>query len=217
MVARNGKWEADLSDLSALNALRHRQVRYFITIALAAIAGVILLVSWLVVVIPPVGYVSHQFAILAAVPETAFLVLLVGSLDSYAFRFLGTPPTSLSVESGGLKFQFSSGLVQELSWDNPDLEVEVLDRSGEAKTPEVARFRIWVRGSSWDRRLPWRRVIPLTYVTREALEAVINSARTAGARVTVERFYNAISLGTLTSTESTAYLIEPGPTFGKGW
>jgi hypothetical protein len=56
-----------------------------------------------------------------------------------------------------------------------------------------------------DYRLAWRRVIPLTYLTSEALSNVLSGAKSAG--MPVERVAQARSLSMVKGASRTAFLI----------
>lgn len=194
----------DLSELSAQNYRRHRLPRALVIIVLAGLVTLLLAVAWLVVVSQPgvsAGYVA----------VTILVVGMLVSLGAYSLRFWAVPPLSVAILENGLNFRTASGRTNLLTWDQDDLDVELLDRSKDSMTPACAAYRIWVRGSAWDRRLPWRHVIPLTYVTQEALTAILDSARQAGALVTANPSFNPISMGSLTDSSASAFMISTSP------
>ncbi len=197
--------EYKLSELSALNHRRHRGVRLLIVVLVCSLTSLLVTVAWLVAA-------SISGAAVGYVAVTTLFVCLLVSLGGYATRFWGTPPISLAVQERGLRFGFAGGRTHTVQWDEPSLDIELLDRSSDSKVPVAARYRVWVRGSAWDRRLPWRRVVPLTYVTSETLPAILESARAAGAHVVVKQAYNPVSLGSLTDSEAKAFLIQAGST-----
>lgn len=196
----NVTWQVDLSELSNLNHRRHRGIRIFIATLVGALAAVLVIIAWLVVVSNPSGGVAY-------VPVTVLVVGLLLSLGAYGLRFWATPPISVAVLERGLRFGTANGRTDIIQWDEGGLDLELLDRSSDPRTPTTASYRIWVRGTTWDRRLPWRRVIPLTYVTRETFPVILDSARTAGAQVIVNRSFNPISMGSLTDNRATEYII----------
>ena len=201
-------WQVDLTDLSELNHRRHRGVRIFIAALVSSLVVVLLIIAWLAVVLHPGEGVAY-------VAVTVLFVGMLLSLGAYGLRFWATPPISVAVLEEGLEFGRAEGQTDIIRWAEGGLDLELLDRSSDPRTPTTATYRIWVRGSTWDRRLPWRRVVPLTYVTRETFPVVLDSARAAGAQVSVNRSFNPISLGSLTDNQATAYIIHGRSTIGR--
>jgi hypothetical protein len=193
----------DLSTLSVSNYARHRLLRWFCLFVTVAVEVPIIYLAWQVGATgDPIAYV--------ALPASALVAFLVLSMGAYGFRFLAPPPAFLTIGNEGLEFRLPSGGLRFVAWNDHDLEMEILDRSSDSTVGQLARFRVWVRGSPSDRRLPWRRVVPLAYVTKEIVERIIRSAESKGVFLDEDRGYNPISMTLLRSSTAVGFTIKAG-------
>ncbi len=189
----DGELEFDLTDLSAYNHAGIRGWRFALAagtgIALTAIASL----EWLLLTSAPIRGSEPVFlyTLAGAWLLVAYLLIVIGS---YATKFWARPPIRMRAVRDGLVFFSLNGHSQLLGWRAEPLEVQLLDRSADRKVPEASRYRLWVRGSRRSRWLPWRRVIPLVYLTEPAAEAILMSAKRAGVRIVEQSAFTPISV-----------------------
>ena len=108
---------------------------------------------------------------------------LVFTLGWYPFRLWAYPPVGLVVTSDGIEFKFLRGKNSKVSWERPGLKIVILDRKLEPGEPASAELRLHMDGGRTDLRYAWKRLTPLTYLTRPAMQTVIAQAKAAGLRV----------------------------------
>jgi hypothetical protein len=178
----------DLSELSEPNGHRHRKLQLATILVVLSIEACFGALLWTVLVLSP--YSAKYFVVSVGI----LVCLLIFSLGAYGYRFWATPPHLMRVAPGGLIFEMNRTKSRLVEWSDRNLEIQILDRSNDANVPQMERYRIWVRGSPNDRRLPWRHVVPFTYVTKEAVEGTIKSARSAGLNIRVDNAFAPISL-----------------------
>ena len=94
----------------------------------------------------------------------------------FSFVKLGWSPVGLDVEDNGLTFHFRKGKDLRVGWTDPRLNLLLEDRRSHSRAPSQTRLRVVF---SW-------RALPSAYVTEPAWDAVLDSARRSGARITEE-------------------------------
>jgi hypothetical protein len=177
----------------AANYARHRKLRWLCGIAAAAFVVLLGYILWkvLALIANEPSKIPAGIAIVAAGLGFAFIFI---SIFSFGIRFLARPPVYLNVVAPGLVFGLFDNTVRVVDWSDPDLDFQVLDRPSDPKVPWFAQYRIWVRGSPADRILPWRRVIPLAYVTQEAALRVVQSAKESGTHIIESADFRPLSI-----------------------
>ncbi len=199
-----GTLEIDLSQLSSAAESRHRRFRVvLVVIPAVAVLGFSYaeLQVFRYVGAHPGQWLS-SYTIVATGLVFAIMFVILGS---YGYRFFGRPPESLRVGPSGLEFRFAGKLNTIVGWDDRFLELQMLDRSTDTKVPLEARYRLWVRGGTADRWMPWRRVSPLVYVDEKTFGAVLRSA--SGAGLSVETIHGFVPISWSSMGPCVAYEI----------
>ncbi len=129
--------------------------------------------------------------IAAVVLWVAYLCL---TLAWAPIRFWSRPPVGLSIDATGLTFLLVDGSRRKLTWNDEELRIDVVVRPANPRTPPEARFRLFGTANRGDTRRPWRKVIPLTYVSEVAAKSIIAQARDAGAPVREDPSQQPVSL-----------------------
>lgn len=178
---------------AAINYARHRKWRWSCGVALVALEALIayILCRVLVLITNEPSKILPGIASLVSGLGFAFIFI---SIFSLGIRFLAYPPVFLSVTAPGLTFGLFDETIFTVDWKDPNLDFQLLDRPDDPKVPWFAQYRIWVRGSPADRVLPWRRVVPLAYVTREAALCVVQSAKEAGTHIIESADFRPLSI-----------------------
>ena len=184
--------EFDLAELSANN---HAGIRAW-RVALLVVTGIAVLViaylEWSLLTSAPVRASEPVFlyTLAGAWILVAFMLIVIGS---YATRFWAPPPVRMRSTRDELVFVSLNGQSQCIRWRSELLDAQLLDRSTDPKVPRASRYRLWVRGSRGDRWLPWRRVVPLVYLTERAAESILKNAKQAGVQIVEQSAFTPIS------------------------
>jgi len=109
-----------------------------------------------------------------------FIAGLTFAMVLYPYRYWARPPVELSIGPDGLGFHLASGRNLELKWSNSTSRIAIVLREDDPDIPVYARFRLFIDKDGLDAKLPWRRVIPLVYVPKQALDSILAHAESAG-------------------------------------
>lgn len=171
----------DLHGLSDASYQRHRSGRYLAGVlgCLALVGFVFLLVG---LVLPARSYPT------SAKYLTAGVALLQGylcfALAWTLVRLWARPPIAMEVNVAGIELWTLSGESFHFAWEDESFGIELLDRRADSRTPADAWYRMWVsEGGAADWGLVWRRLVPIIYIPRPALERVLAVASSLGLRV----------------------------------
>ena len=186
------KASLDLGELSSLNYAHNRRLRWLALSALLAMVIGILYAIWRLVGLAS-SQPSQAITAVGGAGSGAVIAICGVIALSQGVRFLAPPPTSLEVTEDGLVLRRVGGSAWTVPWRGRPLEIQILDRSSDPKVPPRAQFRMWVRGTSADRLIPWRRVVPITYLSRDATYQIIKSAKNAGLEVREDPYFVPIS------------------------
>jgi hypothetical protein len=175
----------DLRQLSAANFARHRPWRAASLVLVFAVAAGF---GYLAYTLVAFGRGHPILAANAYLDAGVLLAVTYGLLvlTLYPFRFWGRPPSEMKVDSEGLTFLLANGTRKVLPWADDELRVDLFVRPSGAKVPLEARYRLFCTGGMSDIRRPWRRVVPLVYVSEEAASAVIETGRRVGFHIKEE-------------------------------
>jgi len=199
-----------LQNLSDYNYPRHRKWRLVVAlvgIAVAAGLAVLLLEVVEFGLATPCDLGAASFI---AACGFGFELLILG-LACFPIRFWARPPIELQVAPDGLVFALADGARLSLRWNDRNPRIDIVVRANDPAVPTQAQYRIMATHDLGDRRLPWRKAIPLTYVPPEAIVAILNSARSAGLTIKEEENFHAIS--SFASKPGTFYQVQGG----RGW
>jgi hypothetical protein len=183
----------DLSDFSAPNYLRHRRWRVLAGGICVALLGVWITVLWYVAEFGA----SHPLMAGTAAILIAASIFVAGlslTFPLYPVRFWSPPPISISITSRTIDFGLPSGEVRSVDFANPELKMTVFARPDGKHVPQYARYRLEVRRTRGDRGVPWRKIIPIAYLSKDAEEALLVAARTHFLRVEERKDYREFSL-----------------------
>jgi hypothetical protein len=182
----------DLRRLSEANLRRHRPWRVLSgVIALAIASGV----AWASIV-----YLTSSAG--RSFGPSAYFIVACGCVTAFCcvamslapFRFLAPAPVSLSVKRDGLGFGFAHGEHRSMAWSTGFQQVVLYLRPDTPELPKEVQFRLDVLGKPYDTILPWRRVIPFTYLPAGAADVIVSSAQLAGMTIVRKENSRPISL-----------------------
>ena len=191
-LTKSSDYRMDFHSLSDFNFVRHRRVQW-LSVALAA--GAVLSLSAIAILVATAsGSAQH-------IPESivyAGIAALVGYLSvtiaSWPVRMLGRPPVGLTVNAEGLTFELATGRLEVLSWAGQFTQVSLLLRPDATRLPSQSRYRLLVLRDCHDQDFPWRRVVPVTYLTHGTAERIVESAKMAGMVIKENQLSRPLSL-----------------------
>lgn len=174
--------EFDLTELSAGAYARFRWVRWaWLALALAVPGALALGFAYTAFygVDRPANFPANDlFAIIAIWPISIVFVIFFSR-----YRARARPPVALSLTADSLEFRFESGRIECLkpTDSRPILGISVYAPHTEP-SPNL-RIRGEVLRARHEVMLPWRRRVPLFYLPKEALPALLAWARQANFTV----------------------------------
>lgn len=193
----------ELAELSAVNYRRHRAWRFaFAAAGWAAFAALLALGVYGIFEAVPYLLLWGRLFLAGCLVLAGFLCV---SLASIPFRLWARPPVSLELRPQGILFSFSRGPPIEVTWEERPLQMELLQRDNGPESQSGASYRLWVSRGARGYRLPWRRMVPLTYLTRSAFEQVLAAAKSASSEI--KRIDNSRSPVLVRSGSRTSFLI----------
>ncbi len=176
----------ELRGLSDFNYRRHRRSRWAVILLGVGSVAVLWWAADTAIVIALTRSEPLSFEGAAVAVFGSLIALIFGV--SVPYRFLAPPPLHLSVRTEGLRFECRRGRSRLVRWTGPQFAIQLADREGVAGVPEEAWFRLRVIGR--DILYFWQPVIPVTYLTKDAMLGVLAGAQHAGLKI--ETFRNGI-------------------------
>ncbi len=171
----------DLTQGARENQGRIRRWRYtLLAIGLAPAAGMLFTAALLVIFSGSHAGESSSYIVAAAL---VFVSILVVFMTSLPFRLMAPPPVGLEVSAEGLSFVLSDGRTRGQSWHAEGEMVILVEKRADPKIPPSSRARLTAAGSSTDRGLPWRSLVPSAYLPGEAVEPALAMTRSEGLEI----------------------------------
>lgn len=159
-------------DLSAESSAKGRNYSAFrkATLVMAGLMSLLLIWTLSIALAPGRLTTSTEWVeFFVLVPGIGGMTLLM----LYASWKFGAGATSVSLDSVGLEFTWSSGKHERLAWGELARGVVLLDYSVTPSIPELT-------GVSWELR---RRTRPASYLTHDAFHAIVIGAQNHGMEV----------------------------------
>jgi len=186
VIARSNEPEGtlrdfDLREYSVRNYARHRRVRYLVALLCFAIVSVFTCVDFFAVLAGE-GRGMLGLAIFL-VSVTAFVLYLFVALCFQAIRYLAPPPVGMRIDPNGLTFVLRTGHETTVLWTKPFLFIKIYLRPATDGLPTGARFWMMTLVDRTDEDFIWRRLVPVTYLSKEAIDSVVDSATAVGLRI----------------------------------
>jgi hypothetical protein len=179
--AQDGEQSIDLQQLSDAIYRRNRSWRLLAgVLGISCFAGLSLLGITGLVSATPLLLLSGRVALAAAAILGGVLCFSVAWIP---VRYLAHPPVSLSVSTYGLSLRFSSGQFVRVAWEEPRIDLGLVERRAESPSNISPVYRMWLSAGKTGTKWPWQRVIPLTYMPNAAAKRVLEEARKAGLSI----------------------------------
>jgi len=166
----------DLAPLMRTSVRRYRPFRLVLMIlCIAFLASMAWLTVGVIQAAPSHGWILAITTLGGGTLGAVLSVMVISTL----MRLFAPQPTSLRTDATGVCFTFRRGGEYRQNWESLAGPMYVVDRTDRKSIPLERTFALQLTTKA-DLARPWRRLLPLTYLTQGAFEGIIASAREAG-------------------------------------